>query len=219
MANPAPFGLVVPGRPVLADPTNVSPTQFAFSFPSTPAFSHIVLFMIPGTVLPVGMLAGLYLQLPNSTEFKFLGAIGSEKPTAIFKVSDDGSDAGTVENAVTDLDASTPAVGTGAGSGLVTVGISIEPAQSIMAQLEMLKSSSSTTLVKSSAKVATSSPVTTKLLAQRIIKNAFNFLSSFAGSTTGGQEVVPLKSFQDWWTKFERRIEVDPGFLERAEQD
>jgi protein Hikeshi len=57
-------------------------------------------------------------------------------------------------------------------------------------------------------------PPPTKLLAQRIIKNAFNFLASFAGGS-GGQEVVPLKSFQDWWTKFERRVENDPGFLER----
>jgi hypothetical protein len=29
--------------------------------------------------------------------------------------------------------------------------------------------------------------------------------------------VVPLRSFQDWWTKFERKIENDPGFLERDE--
>jgi hypothetical protein len=59
-------------------------------------------------------------------------------------------------------------------------------------------------------------PPSTKLLAQRIIKDAFNFLASFAGGRSG-QEVVPLKSFQDWWTKFERRIENDPGFLERDE--
>lgn len=56
----------------------------------------------------------------------------------------------------------------------------------------------------------------TKLLAQRIIKNAFNFLASFSGGQDG-QEVVPLKSFQDWWARFERRVENDPGFLERDE--
>ena len=57
----------------------------------------------------------------------------------------------------------------------------------------------------------------TRLLAQRIIKNAFNFLAGFAGNTANGVEVVPLKSFQDWWTKFERRVQNDPGFLERDE--
>ncbi|KAL8981075.1 MAG: hypothetical protein Q9177_005686, partial [Variospora cf. flavescens] len=46
--------------------------------------------------------------------------------------------------------------------------------------------------------------------------NAFNFLASFAGQTTvGGEEMVPLRSFRGWWEKFERRVENDPGFLER----
>jgi hypothetical protein len=57
----------------------------------------------------------------------------------------------------------------------------------------------------------------TRVLAQRIIKNAFNFLASFAGNTANGIEVVPLKSFQDWWAKFERKVQNDPGFLEREE--
>jgi len=57
-------------------------------------------------------------------------------------------------------------------------------------------------------------PPKTKILAQRIIKNAFNFLASFAGGA-GGSEMVPLKAFQEWWAKFERRVENDPGFLER----
>ncbi len=59
--------------------------------------------------------------------------------------------------------------------------------------------------------------MSTKVLARRIVRNAFNFLASFAGTTAeqGGVEVVPLKAFQEWWVKFERRVEVDPGFLER----
>ncbi|KAI7114770.1 hypothetical protein KC352_g34547, partial [Hortaea werneckii] len=51
-----------------------------------------------------------------------------------------------------------------------------------------------------------------KVMAQRIIGNAFNFLASF------GSETVPLKAFQDWWTKFEKKVELDPSFLEREEQ-
>jgi len=63
---------------------------------------------------------------------------------------------------------------------------------------------------------------TTVVLAQRIIKNAFNFLASFAGnvpvpgsSGTAGVEVVPLKAFQDWWIKFESKVKNDPTFLEK----
>lgn len=63
--------------------------------------------------------------------------------------------------------------------------------------------------------------VETVVLARRIIQNAFNFLSSFAGSAGVGQqeEVVPLKAFRDWWVKFEKKVELDPGFLEREGED
>jgi len=56
-----------------------------------------------------------------------------------------------------------------------------------------------------------SGPVDTKILAQRIIANAFNFLSSF------GSDVIPLKAFQEWWKKFEKKVEQDPTFLEREQ--
>lgn len=63
-------------------------------------------------------------------------------------------------------------------------------------------------------------------IAQRIAKNLFNYLGSFASAnlppgivTLGGLRAdatyVPLKAFEDWWNKFNRKIETDPGFLER----
>ena len=30
-----------------------------------------------------------------------------------------------------------------------------------------------------------------------------------------GQTYVPLKAFEDWWGKFNHKVESDPGFLER----
>ena len=221
--TPPPFGLILPARPVLTAPIAISPTQFAFTFPSTPSFSHIIVFLLPSTTLPDGTLAGVYIQLPNSApEFKLLGALGVNKQSAIFKINADSAatnatdiPTGTSEDEMTDVDAANGA----ASIGEVAVGISIEPAANISTQLETLKSaqsSSSTALVTSRSPHQRPSPLTTKVLAQRIIKNAFNFLASFAGTTgVGGQEVIPLKSFQDWWAKFERRIENDPGFLEK----
>jgi len=55
----------------------------------------------------------------------------------------------------------------------------------------------------------------TSQLAQKIIKNAFNFLASFSGNLANGVEVVPLKAFEEWWRKFEGRVKSDPGFLLR----
>ena len=217
MATVPPFGIILPSRPVLVNPTVISPTQYAFAFPSAPALTHIVAFLLPGNTLPEGTLAGIYVQLPGTApDFNLLGSIGTDKQSAIFKVSELGSGAadglkqanGVMEEAMSDVEGPTTA-------GEVTIGISIEPVATITAQLEALQSSNSSALVASRSQQVPN-PLSTKVLAQRIIKNAFNFLASFAGSTgLGGPEVVPLKSFQDWWTKFERRIESDPGFLER----
>ncbi|KAL8961281.1 MAG: hypothetical protein Q9193_002137, partial [Seirophora villosa] len=152
-----------------------------------------------------------------------LGAIGNDKQTAIFRVNNNANDAttsGHADNTEDEMIDAAPAVNGAAAdttSGTITIGISVEPAATIEAQLAALQpssSSSSSALVVANKRGA--SPVPTKVLAQRIIKNAFNFLASFAGQTTvGGEEMVPLRSFRGWWEKFERRVENDPGFLER----
>lgn len=101
----------------------------------------------------------------------------------------------------------------------ITLGISIEPLDSIESQVQSLQTPST-----SMALTRPLPPIT--LVAQRIAKNLFNFLSSFATQnlppgvmTLGGLRAdttyVPLKVFEDWWTKFNHKVESDPGFLER----
>ncbi|PVH90083.1 hypothetical protein DM02DRAFT_665555 [Periconia macrospinosa] len=55
---------------------------------------------------------------------------------------------------------------------------------------------------------------TTKVLAQRIIKNCYDLLTSW-----GSGDTVPLKAFKAWWIKFEDKIERDPSFLERSDEN
>ena len=211
------FSVIPAGRACLTSFNAVSATQFTISFPSNPPFSHLVVFLIPGQALPPSTGAGVYFKLPGKADFQFLGAIANEKPSAVFKVNLPTS--GPTEGQTGDIDAMTESNSSTAGvtglqdeiAGEIHLGISVEPAVNIQAQLAMLQPPLPTT---SSAIVLHRQPAPTKVLAQRIIKNAFNFLASFAGGQ-GGQETVPLKSFQDWWTKFERRIENDPGFLDR----
>jgi len=164
----------------------------------------------------------VYISLPSnqqnqngpSGEFRFLGGIGEGKESAVFKIS--GLTEGDGEGEVNmDSDLPTPSTGS------ITLGISIESADSVSAQIAALQSlSSPSTTNPSSALVLANrgdggGKVDTLILAQRIIKNAFNFLASFSGNVNGGVEVVPLKAFEDWWKKFEGRVRADPGFLER----
>jgi len=211
------FGVIVSGRPVLTDAQAISETQFAFQIPSVPSFSHIVVFLLPGTTLPDGTAAAVYAQLPNTTEFKLLGAIANEKPSAIFKVNSKagGPAGGGVgdDDAMVDEDMSTSLNG---AVPALALGISVEPVAQVAANLEQKKAQDAAVATPSAAgtQMVLRGPnaVTTKVLAQRIIKNCYDFLTSW-----GSGDTVPLKAFQAWWTKFEGKIERDPGFLERSD--
>lgn len=200
MSTPPLFGLVPAGLPVLTTPTSTpTPTSFLYAIPPSPSshkpFSHIVVFLLPGVSLPPATAAAIYLIPPPTAsspqqqpEPKFLGGIGPGKESAIFKLGSTGS------------------------GGNVVLGISVEAAESVAAR--MGGGGGAGALVPAQ-KVP---PSTTLVLAQRIIKNAFNFLASFSGTTgAGGVEVVPLRAFEEWWKRFEARISSDPGFLERDE--
>ncbi|KKZ64758.1 hypothetical protein EMCG_09336 [[Emmonsia] crescens] len=258
------FSVILPSRPCLTDviPMSSDPTvpanNFAFTFPALPKFSHIVIFLLPGVILPANTAAAVYIQFPKdlilnsnnvttspslstpsantSPDFKFLGAIANEKPSAIFKVSFPSARRRTEaeeEDEMMDEGASaTPADAADINpNATITLGITIEPMQAVASKMADLQSQSqrssfpsTTDLMKLSAGQSGAtvtrgtSSVPVKTLAQRIISNAFNYLASFAVTDprAPGEEVVPLRVFRDWWTKFESRIDADPGFLERA---
>lgn len=99
------------------------------------------------------------------------------------------------------------------------IGISVEEGSSVAEKIQQLHPESGTSTAVVHAGAGAGGKPSTQVLAQRIIQNAFNFLSGFSGTVgAGGVEVVPLKAFQEWWRKFENKVRNDPTFLER-EQD
>jgi hypothetical protein len=210
----ASVGVIISGRPILTDARVISPTQFAFEIPSQPSFSHIVVFLLPGVTLPDGTAAAVYAQLPGATHFKLLGALANEKPSAIYKILDKAG--GPAGGGIGDEDAMVDE-GANESTPPLALGISIEPAQQVAAALEQQKAqnaaiSASSISTDNQIVLRGQNSVTTKVLAQRIIKNCYDFLTSW-----GSGDTVPLKAFQAWWTKFETKIERDPGFLERSD--
>lgn len=202
MSQPA-FGLVAAGQPVITSPTETpSPTSFVYAIPpaapGAKPFSHIAVFLLPGVTLPPDTAAAIYLVTPAGTgqtapTSKFLGGVGPGKESAIFNL---GSH-----------DALSPS------SSPVVIGISVEPA-AYVTQLITERSAAAAASGSGAGQQALATRPSTLVLAQRIIRNAFNFLAGFSG-TAGQVEVVPLKAFEDWWRKFESRVRSDPGFLER----
>ena len=233
------FSVIIPGRPcltnIIAVDGQINPTKFAFTFPLSPAFSEVIVFFLPGTVLPQDTAAAVYIQLPQAdprvppAEFKLLGALTNEEPSASFHVQTPHQHRTEAQDEDEMLDVSNGGMNAGdAGktapaNAIVTLGISVEPYQVIAPQVAQLKAATaagrhhkpSTDLVlQSPEQRKKQKEITTKVLAQRIIGNAFNYLASFA---TSDNDPVPLKHFREWWNKFERKLDMDPSFLEKEE--
>ncbi|KAH8651490.1 hypothetical protein BGZ60DRAFT_388153 [Tricladium varicosporioides] len=213
------FGLIPAGHAPILNPSAVpSATSFVYTIPVTPArpFNHIVVFLLPGIDLPPSTAAAVYLSLPNPSSlqsaFKFLGGIGPGKESAIFKISNllSNSPQNVAQGGAAEVDMDAPE----SQVSSITIGISIESADSVSSQMSQLQTQNPTSGAIVLSNKSAQKP-DTLLLAQRIIKNAFNFLASFSGNIAGGVEVVPLKAFEEWWRKFEGRVRSDPGFLER----
>ena len=194
MSNPL-FGVLPAGQPLITNPTSSpSETSHLYALPTTTSFSHICVFLLPGIALPNDTAAAIYLATDNGApnpNFKFLGAIGPGKESAIFSVS-----------------AASAAASQGQTPGLV-IGVSVEPASEVAPKLREAEEKKT---------AAAAGKPSTAVLAQRIIQNAFNFLSGFSGQVgADGVEVVPLKAFEGWWQKFESRVRADPSFLEKSQ--
>ncbi|KAF7903529.1 uncharacterized protein EAF01_006578 [Botrytis porri] len=226
------FGIIPTGLPPITTPTSApSPTSFTFTLPAR-SYQHICVFILPGITLPPSTAAAVYISLPPSPTgtssdppFKFLGGIGPGKESSIFKINRDVSSPASNNAPEIDMDAdfSSPQI-----QREITIGISLESAESVSAQMAQISSSHSSSSAGASSNPGTSLVLSrpqptntdTLVLAQRIIKNAFNFLASFSGNIMDagngkGVEVVPLKAFEEWWKKFEARVRNDPGFLEK----
>ncbi|KAI1186508.1 hypothetical protein F5B17DRAFT_359781 [Nemania serpens] len=247
MATQPLFGLLPAGQPLQTTPTSQpNPTSFLYFLPgTTPSnprpFAHLAVFLLPGVSLPPNTAAAIYFALnpsafapggPGSAaaNFKFLGGVGPGKESAVFKLGGGGGNNNSDSNSGggfgmsndgnndSDMDAWTAADG-------VVIGIDIEDATSVAQRIQQLQlqsqsQSQSTALVPATGGggIGALDASAQVRLAQRIIQNAFNFLSSFSGQIgQTGVEVVPLKAFQEWWRKFETKIRNDPGFLERQQ--
>ncbi|KAH7035666.1 uncharacterized protein B0I36DRAFT_238611 [Microdochium trichocladiopsis] len=219
------LGILPAGQPLITQPTSQpSPTSFLYAVPSRGGagsghshFSHVAVFLLPGITLPPNTAAAIYLALnpaalvsgTEAPNFKFLGGVGPGKESAVFKL-----------NADTLPTAPAPASQPGQPAAeVVVLGVNVEDAGSVAERMQQEKANSSTSsngLASTRPGDSAAQQPSAQELAQRIIQNAYNFLSSFSGQA-GEVEVVPLKAFQEWWKKFEGKVRSDPTFLERPQ--
>ena len=108
------------------------------------------------------------------------------------------------------------------------LGFSIEPLAQIQAQMASMPVSNSSTNANVNSAIAAGRGAVTlpgpdaTLLAERIVKNLFNYVSGFVPGGGGGMvtpdSVVPMGVIAKWYEKFLAKVKAGGiGFLEREE--
>ncbi|KAG7662561.1 uncharacterized protein J8A68_003915 [[Candida] subhashii] len=198
------FGAVCSGRPIqLAE--QVDSTKYVITIPNAANVSHITIFLLPNsTFTDVNYTALIYFQLPNSQEYKLLGGINPNKPSAIYKLNNntkkvdtDNFDMG--EDMIESNDTT-----------VINIGISIEP--TLNAEQLILQEQHKQSMVVAKAGTIPA-PADTAQLANKIVGHAYNYLASFIDNS--GK--VPIKAFDNWWDKFKTKLANNPNFLDELQ--
>eukprot|EP01119_Soliformovum_irregulare_P005501 TRINITY_DN17258_c0_g1_i1.p1 TRINITY_DN17258_c0_g1~~TRINITY_DN17258_c0_g1_i1.p1 ORF type:complete len:213 (-),score=45.76 TRINITY_DN17258_c0_g1_i1:49-687(-) len=207
------FGCIPAGRPVQFSPSQVGEGKYMFAIEDAASVNHLVIFLLPNMNLPPNFGGAIYFSWPPYKEFKMLGFISNEKPSAIFRMGGLGNkenksqfDGNTIE---VDME------GSEGGTVILQLGISIEPISQI--QQQMPSKEPSNALVVSSGPNVVFPPLTPNEMvnfAQKIMENLFNFALSFERTPGFPNAVaaIPTEVLKKWYTNFESRIKKDPFF-------
>lgn len=199
------FGVICAGRRV-QPPQQIEPTKFMLSVANASNIHHIVVFLLPDANLDPNVAASVYFQLPGK-EFRLLGAISNDKPSAIFKINNNAMKQHT---GVYDLDAMVDVDdNTVDPEYVINIGISLEPMRAVEEAMAAQKQAATPTPTRND----NPPPVNTQAIAQvatKIYQHAYNYMSGF----TSADGKIPLKAFDDWWNKFKSRLQNNPKFLD-----
>ncbi|KAE9389594.1 DUF775-domain-containing protein [Gymnopus androsaceus JB14] len=231
------FGCLVAGRLVQTNPQTIDDTHAIFPLPNatTNSINHVCVFLLGTIPFPEGYGATVHLHWPGRG-FQLLGMLSNDKPSSIFRLRASAFTSSTTTRAFStqneemaiETDPSNPPEGDGDTTAIL--GISVEPLDQIYAQIQSLPPSnlnpnpnydqSSVNAMSSSAVVRP--PPDPTLLAERIVRHLFNYLSGFASSSSGSPgpgTTVPMSLIAKWYEVFVSKVKNTGAlaFLEREE--
>ncbi|KAL9979869.1 hypothetical protein ACROYT_G017593 [Oculina patagonica] len=189
------FGCIVSGRLVQTDAQQIGPTQFVFNLTDVEKIHHVVVFLTGVTPFPDGMGGGVYYcyPTPEGPSSQLLGFIANNKPSAIFKLAKAKPEE-RVQNPFA----------MGAAATGAQIGISVEPLDQLAQQTPASHSTPSS--LNSFVEYT-----------QKMLKNFFNYASSFAitqaqMTPNPSESFVPLSVVQRWYENYQRKMTNDPNF-------
>jgi len=208
------FGCCVAGRLLQTNLQQVDETHAYFELPNASAINHICVFLLGTVPFPDGYGAAVHFFWPGKG-FQLLGMLSNEKPSAIFRLR--GTFTPSNPNTTITAAFSTTSMGQNVfqqqQSQDVTaiLGLSIEPLSQIAVQVQSLPSS----LIKPGVDLTRDPTV----LAERIVKHLFNYISGFTGGGGGmmsPQAMIPMGVIAKWYEIFLNKVKAGGvGFLER----
>jgi hypothetical protein len=163
---------------------------------------------------PDGYGAAVYFFWPGKG-FQLLGMLSNEKPSAIFRLRGSFTPSNP-NNTITTAFSTTSLDGQNIFQQqpqdvTANLGLSIEPLSQIAAQVQSLPS----LLVKPGVDITRDPTV----LAERIVRHLFNYISGFTGGAGGfmsPEAMIPLGVIAKWYENFLNKVKAGGvGFLER----
>ncbi|KAF9064727.1 hypothetical protein BDP27DRAFT_1333025 [Rhodocollybia butyracea] len=191
------FGCLVAGRLLQTNLRQIDETHAVFELPNASSINH-------NNTVPEGYGCTVHLHWPGKG-FQLLGMLSNEKPSSIFRLRASFTSSTTTRA----FDSSSDSMlsddpGSNESDTTAVLGLSIEPLAQILPQLQSIPANSQP-----------QSSVT--VLAERIVKHLFNYISGFASSSNLGPDVaVPMGVLAKWYEMFLNKVKNGgTGFLER----
>ncbi|CAM9264576.1 unnamed protein product [Scytosiphon promiscuus] len=90
VAPTVPFGIIVPGRPVIPEFRAIDTSKCVTEIVNPREVDEVVFFLLPTSPVPAGHAAVLYFSVPSATtgafeHWELLGALAAGKPSGVFR--------------------------------------------------------------------------------------------------------------------------------------
>ncbi|KAJ6562483.1 hypothetical protein B0H19DRAFT_98434 [Mycena capillaripes] len=202
------FGCCVAGRLLQTNLQQVDETHALFELPAASSINHVCVFLLGTVPFPDGYGCTVHFHWPGKG-FQLLGMLSNEKPSAIFRLRGTFTPQQAASATHSAFSASAMQQDTPQAADVTAIlGLAIEPLEDIARQL-------SNVVAKPEPTTGLRDPT---VLAERVVKNLFNYVSGFMGGSVTQDVAVPMTLIVKWYESFIGKVRNGGvGFLDRGD--
>ncbi|KAJ7628734.1 hypothetical protein FB45DRAFT_919127 [Roridomyces roridus] len=205
------FGCCVAGRLLQTNMQQVDETHAMFELPAASSINHVCVFLLGTVPFPDGYGCTVHFYWPGKG-FQLLGMLSNDKPSAIFRLRGTFTNAqaqSTIHSALSTAQSMMEDSHTAVDVTAI-LGLSIEPLADIARQ-QVPSGAGAVAAPAAGLRDPT-------VLAERVVKHLFNYISGFTGGGVGPDVAVPMSIIAKWYESFLGKVRNGGvGFLERSD--